>query len=220
MESPRPSVPHQRSSQNRSRLGRLRAGSLVVALALAGFIAAVGSYKLSLAGEYGPLPHVHAALVAWIVVAYVGCGLDRLVEEAREPIRALDGRCGPCSRALAAGRGGCRGAPRDSARVCFSCPPFVFIHVFLAYPSGRLVRPFDRIVVITGYSVYFGLDLVRLLCRGDGPQWRRRRSWSNAQPWPSSASGPSSPSSRAGGRRAVRSGSRSSSSSPVSALRW
>jgi hypothetical protein len=33
---------------------------------------------------------------------------------------------------------------------------------FLAYPSGRLVRRFDRIVVITGYSVFFGLDLMRL----------------------------------------------------------
>ena len=50
-------------------------GYVVVALALAGIIAAVGSYKLSLAGEYGSLPHVHAALVSWIVVAYVGCGL-------------------------------------------------------------------------------------------------------------------------------------------------
>src|SRR6185436_4602116 len=50
-------------------------GYVVVALALAGFIAAAGSYKLSLAGEYGPLPHVHAALVSWIVVAYIGCGL-------------------------------------------------------------------------------------------------------------------------------------------------
>jgi signal transduction histidine kinase len=47
-------------------------------------------------------------------------------------------------------------------------PPLVFIHVFLAYPSGRLVRRFDRIVVITGYSVFVGLDLVRLLCEVTG----------------------------------------------------
>jgi signal transduction histidine kinase len=47
-------------------------------------------------------------------------------------------------------------------------PPLLFIHVFLAYPSGRLVRRFDRIVVITGYSLYFSLDLVRLLCELTG----------------------------------------------------
>jgi signal transduction histidine kinase len=47
-------------------------------------------------------------------------------------------------------------------------PPLVFIHVFLAYPSGRLVRRFDRLVVITGYAVYFGFDLVRLLCEVTG----------------------------------------------------
>ena len=35
----------------------------------------------------------------------------------------------------------------------------------LAYPSGRLVRRFDRLVVITGYAVYLCLDLVRLLCK-------------------------------------------------------
>ena len=42
-------------------------------------------------------------------------------------------------------------------------PAVLFLHVFLAYPTGRLVRPFERLVVISGYSVVLGLDLVRLL---------------------------------------------------------
>src|SRR6187551_1191960 len=49
--------------------------SVLVCVAITGFVAAIAAYWLSLAGDYGPLPHVHAALVAWIVLAYVGCGL-------------------------------------------------------------------------------------------------------------------------------------------------
>jgi hypothetical protein len=64
-------------------------GYVVAALALAGCIAAVGSYQLSLAGEYGPLPHVHAALVAWIIVAYVGCGLIVSIVSPMKQIRAI-----------------------------------------------------------------------------------------------------------------------------------
>jgi signal transduction histidine kinase len=42
-------------------------------------------------------------------------------------------------------------------------PAVLFLHVFLAYPTGRLVRPFERLVVVSGYAVVLGLDLLRLL---------------------------------------------------------
>jgi DNA-binding transcriptional LysR family regulator len=115
--------------------------ALVVALALAGFIAAVGAYKLSLAGEYGPLPHVHAALVAWIVVAYVGCGL---VAWTRRP----ESRFGPLLVAAGLVPALSRLAEADSAALrvfgegLLLLPAVLFLHVFLAYPNGRLVRPF------------------------------------------------------------------------------
>jgi signal transduction histidine kinase len=130
-------------------------------VALAGCIAAAGAYKLSLAGEYGPLPHVHAALVGWIVVAYIGCGL---IAWSRRP----ESRFGPLMIAAGFAPALARLAEADAAVLhaigesLLLLPPLLFIHVFLAYPSGRLVR-FDRIVVITGYSVYFCLDLLRLL---------------------------------------------------------
>jgi signal transduction histidine kinase len=142
-------------------------GYVVLVLALAGCIAAVGSYKLSLAGEFGPLPHLHAALVSWIVLAYVGCGLiawSRSPESRFGPLMVVAGFVPALSRL----------AETDAVVLhvigesLLLLPPLLFIHVFLAYPSGRLVRRFDRIVVITGYSVYFGLDLVRLLCEVTG----------------------------------------------------
>ena len=136
-------------------------------MAVAGVAAAAGAYRLSLAGEYGPLPHVHAALVGWIVVAYVGCGLiawSRRPESLYGPLLVAAGLVPALSRL----------AEADAAVLqvigesLLLLPPLVFIHVFLAYPSGRLVRRFDRIVVITGYSVFLALDLVRLLCEVAG----------------------------------------------------
>jgi len=47
-------------------------------------------------------------------------------------------------------------------------PPVMFLHVFLAYPSGRLVRRFDRYLVIAGYAAVLVLDLVRGLLESTG----------------------------------------------------
>jgi signal transduction histidine kinase len=132
-------------------------------VALAGFAAAIGAYRLSLSGDYGPLPHIHAALVSWIVLAYVGCGL---IAWSRRP----ESRFGPLMVAAGLVPALSRLAEADSAVLqvvgesILLLPPLVFIHVFLAYPSGRLVRRFDRLLVITAYSVFLVLDLARLLC--------------------------------------------------------
>lgn len=134
----------------------------MVALALAGFIAAVGSYKLSLAGEYGPLPHIHAGLVAWIVVSYLGCGL---IAWSKRP----ESRFGPLMVAagLAPALSRLSDADVEAARVVGEglrlLPAVIFLHVFLAYPSGRLSSRFDRLVVVSGYSIVFGLDLLRVV---------------------------------------------------------
>ena len=134
---------------------------LFIGLAVAGLLAAVASYELSLAGEYGPLPHVHATLVAWIVVSYVGCGL---IAWSRRP----ESQFGPLlvAAGLAPAFARLSDANLEAVRVVGEglrlLPVVVFLHVFLAYPSGRLSRPFDRLVVVSGYSVVFGLGLLRL----------------------------------------------------------
>ena len=47
-------------------------------------------------------------------------------------------------------------------------PPVLFLHVFLAYPSGRLVRKLDRSLVLVGYTAVFGFDLLRALLESTG----------------------------------------------------
>jgi hypothetical protein len=105
--------------------------------------------------------------VSWIVVAYIGCGLiawSRRPESRFGPLMVAAGFVPALSRLAEAN------APvlHVIGESLLLLPPLVFIHVFLAYPSGRLVRRFDRIVVITGYSAFFGLDLVRLVCEATG----------------------------------------------------
>jgi hypothetical protein len=48
-------------------------------------------------------------------------------------------------------------------------PAAVFVHVFLAFPTGRLEHPFERALVIAGYAVAFGLELVVMGLGGFGP---------------------------------------------------
>ena len=42
-------------------------------------------------------------------------------------------------------------------------PPVLFLHVFLAFPSGRLERGFERALVAAGYVTAIGLDLAVLM---------------------------------------------------------
>ena len=48
-------------------------------------------------------------------------------------------------------------------------PPILFLHVFLAYPSGRLERPSERVIVAAAYITGIGLGVVRMLLGGFGP---------------------------------------------------
>jgi signal transduction histidine kinase len=48
-------------------------------------------------------------------------------------------------------------------------PPVLFLHAFLAFPSGRLHGRFARILVATGYATAIGLEVVRMLFGGFGP---------------------------------------------------
>jgi signal transduction histidine kinase len=48
-------------------------------------------------------------------------------------------------------------------------PPVLFLHVFLAYPSGRLIGRLDRAVVLGAYATGIGLGLARMVLGGAGP---------------------------------------------------
>jgi signal transduction histidine kinase len=146
--------------------------AIIWAVALAGIAAAAASLTFALRsggveahiGE----PLVIAILAAWITVSYVLCGL---VAWWRRP----SSRFGP----LMIGAGFVNFASTLSwttSDVTYTVgqaldllPPVLFLHVFLAYPSGRLSGPFERSLVAAAYATAIGLELVRMLFGGFGP---------------------------------------------------
>jgi signal transduction histidine kinase len=49
-------------------------------------------------------------------------------------------------------------------------PPVLFLHVFLAFPSGRLESYLERVVVVAAYAAAVGVSLLRLVLGGFGPE--------------------------------------------------
>ena len=48
-------------------------------------------------------------------------------------------------------------------------PPVLFLHVFLAFPSGRLTRPSERVLVMGAYVAAVVLQVIRMAFGGFGP---------------------------------------------------
>jgi hypothetical protein len=47
-------------------------------------------------------------------------------------------------------------------------PAVLFLHVFLAYPTGRLERQRERVLLVGAYAAALGLELARMLLVGFG----------------------------------------------------
>ncbi len=146
--------------------------STVWAAALAACAAAASSLALVLTsdavgGDVGE-PLVLALLSAWITVSYVLCGL---IAWLRRPAS----RFGPLM--IAAGfvsfltdlSWTSSDVPFTIGQALDLLPPVLFLHVFLAYPSGRLRARFERALVVTAYATAIGFQAVRMSFGGFGP---------------------------------------------------
>ena len=109
-----------------------------------------------------------ALLSAWITVSYVLCGL---IAWLRRPAS----RFGPLM--IAAGfvsfltdlSWTSSDVPFTIGQALDLLPPVLFLHVFLAYPSGRLRTRFERALVVTAYATAIGFQAVRMSLGGFGP---------------------------------------------------
>ena len=146
--------------------------STVWAVALAACAAAASSLAVVLTsdavgGDVGE-PLVLALLSAWITVSYVLCGL---IAWLRRPAS----RFGPLM--IAAGfvsfltdlSWTSSDVPFTIGQALDLLPPVLFLHVFLAYPSGRLRARFERALVVTAYVTAIGFQAVRMSLGGYGP---------------------------------------------------
>jgi signal transduction histidine kinase len=136
-------------------------------IALAGGAAAACSVSLAHTSDHVDEPGVQATLMVWMVLSYVVTGL---VAWWRRP-----GRFGP----LMIVAGFAIFVPSLSwsnvpglytIGITFDLVPAVlFMHVFLAFPSGRLEWWIERALVVAGYLTAFGLQLIGMTLGAFGP---------------------------------------------------
>jgi signal transduction histidine kinase len=142
--------------------------AVLAAIAVAGVAAAATTLALALMN--GQVDHVgiRVFLNDWITLNYIGAGL---IAWWRRP----DSRFGPLM--VAAGFVNFL-ATLDwaSTPVVYTIgvaldllAPVLFLHVFLAYPSGRLSGRLERVVVAGAYAAAVGVGLVRMMLGGAGP---------------------------------------------------
>ena len=87
---------------------------------------------------------------------------------AREPLRAADGRGRLRDLPLHLAWSN-HALPFTVGQAFDLLPAVLFLHVFLAFPDGRLRRGFERALLAAGYVIAFGLELVGMVLGGFGP---------------------------------------------------
>jgi glucan phosphoethanolaminetransferase (alkaline phosphatase superfamily) len=121
-----------------------------------------------LEGSVGPDPRIEAGIIGWIVFAYVIGGLVAWWRRPENPFGLLMIAAGfaPLVSKLS-------GLDTDVAytigALFRTVPPVLFLHVFLAYPTGRLERRRERVLVGAAYTVAVVPGLARMLLGGFGP---------------------------------------------------
>jgi signal transduction histidine kinase len=139
----------------------------LVAVGVLGCLGSALAAVVVLEGSVGPEPRVEAGIIGWIVFSYVIGGLVAWWRRPENPFGLLMIAAGfaPLMSKLS-------GLNTDVAYtigVLFRVvPPVLFLHLFLAYPSGRLERQRDRILLAAAYAVAVGAELARMLLGGFG----------------------------------------------------
>jgi signal transduction histidine kinase len=142
--------------------------SILFGIALGGFAAAACTVLLALTSDHLREPGVHAALQVWALLGYVLAGV---VAWWRRP----ESRFGPLMIAVGAvwfltSLSSANLAGPYTIGIAFDLLPAVlFLHVFLAFPSGSLQLWYERALVATGYVTAFGAQLVGMALGGFGP---------------------------------------------------
>src|SRR5438034_9838601 len=139
--------------------------SLLWAIALAGCAAGAASLIFALTNdaigsELGE-PLVIASLWSWTTVAYIFGGLfawSRRPESRFGPLMLVTGAV--CFLVTLSWTS--TDLPYTVGQTLDKLPAVLFLHVFLAFPSGRLSGRFERTLVASAYVTAISLELVRM----------------------------------------------------------
>jgi signal transduction histidine kinase len=148
---------------------RVPTAGVVVAIATFGIAAAILAVLLRLASDHsGPDPGLQAALLDWIILAFILSGLVawwRRPENRFGPLMAAAGLalCVSCLQSAN------WGLPFTIGQAFDLLPIALFVHVSLAFPTGYLRSRAERVLVGAAYFVAVGLQVAGLLLGGFGP---------------------------------------------------
>ena len=142
--------------------------AVLLGIALAVCVAAAITVAVDVTSDQLSQPVVHAILLGWIMLPYIFGGV---VAWWRRP----DSRFGPLM--VAAGFGmflaSLNSANADLLYTIGSAFDLLvvvlFLHVFLAFPTGKLERKVERVLVTVGYVVALGLQLIGMALGSYGP---------------------------------------------------
>jgi signal transduction histidine kinase len=142
--------------------------ALLVAIALAGCAAAATAAFLALTSDHVSEPGARAALVVWVILPYILAGV--VAWWCRPESRFGPLMIGAGFLFFLSSLSTANAALPYSIGIAFDLlSAALFLHVFLAFPSGRLDRWFERALVGIAYFVAFGLQLVGMVLGGFGP---------------------------------------------------
>jgi signal transduction histidine kinase len=134
--------------------------------ALAGCAAAAVSIQLAFASDHLAEPGLRAALLDWITLPYILAGL---IAWWRRP----DSRFGPLMVVagfvmfLSSFQWANEPAPYTLGLTFDLLPVALFLHLFLAFPDGRVESRVERVVVAAAYAAAVGLQFAKMLLGGD-----------------------------------------------------
>jgi len=140
---------------------------------LAGAFAATAALLFALANEnigseLGE-PLVIAILSDWITLSYILCGLVAWWRRPGSRLGLLMVGAG-FANALSTLSWTTNDLAYTLGQALDFVPPVLFLHVFLAWPDGRLSGHFERWLVGAAYATAVGLELTRMTLGGFGPR--------------------------------------------------
>ncbi|HMJ94296.1 MAG TPA: hypothetical protein VK486_00470, partial [Thermoleophilaceae bacterium] len=140
---------------------------MLLALAAAGCIAAAGTTLLGFTSDHLEEPGLRTGLLNWVVLPFILAGLIawwRRPESRFGPLMAAAG----FSILLSSLQWANYALPYTLGFLFDLIPVVLFLHVYLAFPSGRL-GPMERILTAAAYAVAVGLQLAKALLGSGGP---------------------------------------------------
>jgi signal transduction histidine kinase len=142
--------------------------TVLAAIAVAGVGAAATTVALGLTNDEVDHVGIRVFLNDWITLNYIGAGLIAWWRRPDHRLGLLMVAAGLVNF-LATLDWATAAVPYTIGVALDLLAPVLFLHVFLAYPTGHLVGRLERAIVVAAYVDGIGVGLVRMMLGGAGP---------------------------------------------------